>query len=97
LKLYRIIDPSIIYNFGIIPICIKGHQDAQNHDETLTKTFTDETRQRTSETHSWSSSQPKLLFFNNLESSRKTLQLPSYQQKLVLMLTWSENTKLQIC
>jgi len=64
---------------------------------TLTETFTDETWQRTSETHSWSSSQPKLLFFNNLESSRKTLQLPSYQQKLVLKLTWSENTKLQIC
>lgn len=33
----------------------------------------------------------------NLESSRKTLQVSSYQQELVLKITWSNYTKSHTC
>lgn len=51
--------------------------------------------QETSEIYNWSSSQLNILFFN--KSSRKALHFASYQQELVLKLTWLKYTKVQSC
>jgi hypothetical protein len=50
----------------------------------------------TSEICIWSSSPPKVVFFNILESLRKVLQLTFCHQEMIQWLTKSNNTRIQI-